>query len=103
VIDLTLGEVAEGKRVWISAEDDTWSTAGEKVTLAITKNGKMYISVKKGGDRHDLEVIPGDDDPDYIYKLNGEVKPYSIEAKKIFGKYLEHLEDGFELHIGEKI
>jgi beta-lactamase regulating signal transducer with metallopeptidase domain len=103
VIELTLDDVDEGKRVWISAEGDTWSTAGEKVKLSISKNGKIHITLKKDGDRHELEITPGDDEPVYIYKLNGEVKPYSIEAKKIFEKYLEHLEDGFELHVGEKI
>jgi hypothetical protein len=89
--------------VWISATRDIRKFPGEHVVLGITKTGKIHIAVKKEGDRHELEVVPGDDEPEYIYKLNGEVRPYDEKAKKIFEKYIEKLEDGYQLYPGERI
>jgi beta-lactamase regulating signal transducer with metallopeptidase domain len=102
-VELTLKDDEDDVDVWISTKGKIRKLPGEHVVLGITQTGKILISVKKDGDKHELEVIPGDDKPEYVYKLNGAVRPYDDDAKKIFEKYITKLEDGFELHTGERI
>jgi beta-lactamase regulating signal transducer with metallopeptidase domain len=103
VIKMRISDDEDDAEVWIHALGDVERTEGEHVVVSVTPSGKIRITVKKDGDEHELEVTPGDGDPEYKYKLNGEAKPYGAEQKKIFEKYLRHMEDGFELHTGEKI
>jgi hypothetical protein len=95
----------EYAKVWISTSAKEWATSGDAVVINITRAGKVQITVKKDGDKHELEIQSGDDDEKaYIYKINGEVRPYDDKAKKIFEPYISVLEDGIELHTkGEKI
>ncbi|MCK5405798.1 MAG: hypothetical protein KAJ37_00025, partial [Candidatus Krumholzibacteria bacterium] len=91
-------------RIWIRSTGDLIYKDGDHVTFNITPLGKMVITVKRDGDKHQLEVLSGDDEPEYIYKINGEKRPYDEDAKKIFEKYLDRLEDGFSIHPkGKKI
>jgi hypothetical protein len=65
----------------------------------------IRIVVKKDDDKHELKTKPGDGkEREYIYKLNGEVRPYDEKAKKVFEKYMGILDDGIELDFkGERI
>ena len=59
--------------------------------------------MKKDGERHELEIVPGDDDSkEYVYKLNGEERPYDDKAKEIFDRYIRELDDGFEIRLRDK-
>lgn len=102
-VEVELGDDEDDVDVWISRTGRVRKLPGELVVLGITKTGKIHIAVERDGDKHELEITPGDDKPEYVYKLNGEVRPYGDDAKKIFEKYITKLEDGFELHPGERI
>jgi len=103
-IQMSISDDDDNSEVWISTEGDITREDGDHVKISITPKGKILVVVKKDGDKHELEVNPKDGrDPEYIYKLNGDVKPYGDEEKKIFEKYLKRLESGFEMYPGEKL
>jgi beta-lactamase regulating signal transducer with metallopeptidase domain len=91
--------------VWITTTTDVVNRTGDLVKFKIDRDGLIRITVMKDGDKHELETRAGDgDQTEYIYKLNGEVRPYDEKAKKIFDKYMNILEDGIELNVkGERI
>ena len=104
VIEMELHGDDDDARIWIRSTGEVIHKAGDHVTFNITPSGKMVITVKRDGDKHELEVLSGDHEPEYIYKVNGEKRPYDDDAKKIFEKYLDRLEDGFSIHPkGKKI
>jgi beta-lactamase regulating signal transducer with metallopeptidase domain len=94
----------DGKSVDIFVSTDTQMLVREDghVSVGLSKEGRLFIRIKKDGERHELEIVPGDDSRKYIYKLNGEERPYEDEAKKIFGEYIEELEDGFQIKLRDK-
>ncbi len=104
-IDISMEGDDEYSRVRISASARVVGRSGDRVVFNITPSGMVRITVKKDGDKHELEVQAGDgDDKEFIYKLNGEVRPYDEKAKKIFEGYISILEDGLELNVkGERI
>jgi beta-lactamase regulating signal transducer with metallopeptidase domain len=103
VIELRIDDGEDAADVWIRSSADM-KKSGDHVEITLSAGGKLLIEVKKGGDSHLLEIVPGKGDSrKYIYKLNGEKRPYDDDAKKIFEKYLEHLEDGYKLYPGERI
>lgn len=67
--------------------------------------GLVRITVEKDGSEHELEVRTGDrDEKEYIYKLDGRIRPYDEKAKKIFEDYIDILDGGLELRTrGERI
>lgn len=92
--------------IWITTRDDgnMLVRRGSNVRFGLSPEGRLTVTVKKNDDEHVLEVIPGKDDSrDYIYRLNGEQRPYGDDEKEIFRKYLRRLERGYELHVGERI
>jgi beta-lactamase regulating signal transducer with metallopeptidase domain len=95
----------DGNSVWITTTTDAVNRHGDLVTFDINQHGVVRIVVNKDGDKHELETKAGDgEEREYIYKLNGEVRPYDEKAKKVFEKYMSILEDGIELDIkGERI
>jgi len=92
-------------RVWISTSADVVGTKDDHVYVSVTPGGEIRITVKKDGNKHELKVPAGEDDETkFVYKLNGEVRPYDDEAKKIFEPYMKILEDGIRLNVkGERI
>jgi hypothetical protein len=105
VIDVFVEMDDDDDKVWISTSTDMVHRSGDRVVIGITDSGKVSITVKKDGDKHELEMNAGPGgEKEYIYKLNGEVRPYDDDAKQIFEKYQGILEDGIELHVeGERI
>jgi len=103
VIQMTIDDDEDSADIWIRSSADM-KKSGDHVEIALLAGGTLLVEVKRDGDRHLLEIVPGDGDArEYIYKLNGEKRPYDDEAKKIFDKYLEQLEDGYKLYPGERI
>jgi beta-lactamase regulating signal transducer with metallopeptidase domain len=104
IIEMELREDDDDARIVIRSTGEVIHKDGDHVTFNITPSGKMVITVEKDGDKHELEVLSGDDEPEYIYKVNGKKRPYDDDAKKIFERYLDRLEDGFSIHPkGKKI
>jgi len=104
-IDVYVETDDDDQKVWISTSTDVVHSSGDRVVINITDSGKVSITVKKDGDKHELEMRAGSGgEKEFIYKLNGEVRPYDDDAKNIFEKYQGILEDGIELHVeGERI
>jgi beta-lactamase regulating signal transducer with metallopeptidase domain len=106
IVDIYVsGDGEDNGKVWImSKKGDVLKSGGGNVTLNLSPNGKLIIEMKKDGDKHQLEVEPGKrGEREYIYKVNGEKKPYDSEAQKMFKDYLEILDGGLEIPRGEKI
>jgi hypothetical protein len=89
--------------IFITTKGKIVRRSGDNAIFTITPGGAVNVVIKKDGDKHELEIPPGGNESDYIYKLNGEKRPYDDNAKKVFEKYIRQLEDGVELHPGEKI
>ncbi len=102
-----LKDIDEGDftRVWISTKKLSARVDDSRVTVKISNDGTTRIALTKDGVKHELEMVPGSAGrPDYIYKVDGEIRPYDDEAKKVFEKYIHLLENGIELNVkGERI
>jgi hypothetical protein len=94
----------DGKKVdiYVSTNEGMLVKEHGHASIGLSTDGKLFIKVKKGGDRHQLEIVARDDSRKYVYKLNGEERPYDDEAKKIFSRYIEETEDGFEIKLRDK-
>jgi beta-lactamase regulating signal transducer with metallopeptidase domain len=92
-------------RVRIRTSTGVVGRDGDRVVFNVTSSGRVGITVWKDGDEHDLEVKVGHGgDMEFIYKLNGESRPYDENARKIFDRYIRLLKDGLELNVkGERI
>ncbi len=99
------GDDDDDSKVWaFSTKGNVLKSDGDHVVLKVSPNGKLIIKMDKDGDKHQLEVETDKrGEREYIYKVNGEEKPYDSKAKKMFEDYIELLDDGIKLHKGEKI
>jgi hypothetical protein len=105
IVELKTIDEGDGSRIWISTRGHSARIDDGPVTVKISNDGTTRIALTKDGVKHELEMVPGSAGrPDYIYKVDGEIRPYDDEAKKVFEKYLHLLEDGIELNVkGERI
>jgi beta-lactamase regulating signal transducer with metallopeptidase domain len=94
----------DGKTVdiYVSTDDRMLISEGSHTSIGFSKDGRLFIRVKKDADRHELEIVTGDESRKYVYKLNGEERPYDDEAKKIFSKYVREVDEGFEIKFRDK-
>ena len=99
---MILDEDGKTVDIYVSTNDRMLVNEGGHASIGLSNDGKLFIRVKKNGDRHELKIVTGDDSRKYVYKLNGEERPYDDEAKKLFGKYVEELEDGFQIKLRDK-
>ncbi len=105
VVELKTIDEGDGSRIWISTRGRSAWVDDSRVTVKISNDGTTRIALTKDDVKHELEMVPGSAGrPDYIYKVDGEIRPYDDEAKKVFEKYLHFLEEGIELNVkGERI
>jgi beta-lactamase regulating signal transducer with metallopeptidase domain len=89
----------------IDTSIDALGFGNDRVVIRIEPSGRFGITVTRDGKRHELEVRSSDNgEPAYTYKVDGEIRPYDENARKIFEKYLRHRGSGFEVKIkGERI
>ena len=105
VVELKTIDEGDGSRIWITTKGNSARIDDSRVKVRISDDGTTRITLVKDGVKHDLEMVAGSAGrPDYIYKVDGEIRPYDDEAKKVFEKYIHLLEDGIELNVkGERI
>jgi beta-lactamase regulating signal transducer with metallopeptidase domain len=104
-VNIMMDEDDDEAKVWISTSAKIVGKSGDRAVLRVAPGGEVRIAIEQDGDTHELIVPAGErDEKEFVYKLNGEVRPYDDDASKIFAPYMKILEDGLELNVkGEKI
>jgi hypothetical protein len=94
----------DGNSMILRSDGNTLRARDGRLKLEISPDTKVLIQIDRDGDVHQLEIRLGKNGKrEYLYKKNGEKKPYDHDAKEIFEDYIDEYEDFIGIPKGEKI